>query len=233
MSNTPQSEPQKVLIEKLVEDFTMYPRSQVDGTTVERYTDALKSGSMFPAIRVDAKSMRIIDGFHRVAAHKKAGLKEIDAFLEKPRGESDFYRRAVAANNMHGRPYSKWDHKRIIARAKELGIKTSDIAIALRLPLDRLDKLTFEAGISQSSGLEIPLKTTIKHMEGKKLTPYQEEVNATLGGMRPTHYVNTVIKLLDADLIDWDNGVLVRLLHELQGKLFEKLPAEPLNAKGD
>jgi hypothetical protein len=222
MARMPQSEPKKISIELLIQDYTMYPRSQVDSTTVNRYIDALKSGAVMPPIRVDFKTKRIIDGFHRVFAHQRLGLKTIDAYLEKTRGEADFYRRAISANSIHGRPYCKWDHKRILARAKELGIEEKIIADSLRLPLDRLHKLQWEGGLS-STGKAISLKTTVKHMAGRTLTPYQEEVNQSLGGMRPSHYVNTLYKLLDADLIDWENTTLVVLLNQLSGLLTAKI----------
>jgi hypothetical protein len=60
-------------------------------------------------------------------------------------------------------------------------------------------------------------------MAQRTLTPYQEEVNKHLGGMRPSHYANTVYKLLDADLIDWDNTALVLLLVQLNNLLEKKI----------
>src|SRR3990172_8850015 len=53
----------------LVLDFTIYPRSSVDATTVSQYVLALQAGEQFPPIIVDRKTKRVVDGFHRVKAY--------------------------------------------------------------------------------------------------------------------------------------------------------------------
>ena len=62
---------QKMQAAQLVEDFSLYPRSQVDGSHVQRLSEALLAGETLPSIIVD-ESGRIIDGFHRRRAVMRA-----------------------------------------------------------------------------------------------------------------------------------------------------------------
>jgi hypothetical protein len=55
-------------IDRLVEDYRLYPRSEGGGATVEQLREALRAGAKFPPLRVCAKTLRVIDGFHRKAA---------------------------------------------------------------------------------------------------------------------------------------------------------------------
>src|SRR5919107_119421 len=54
---------QTLPIDRLVEDYRLYPRSEVDGATVEQFREALRAGAKFPPIRVCSKSFRVTDFF--------------------------------------------------------------------------------------------------------------------------------------------------------------------------
>src|SRR5919107_3592495 len=89
-------------IDELVEDYRLYPRSEVDGATVEQFREALRAGAKFPPLRVCSKSLRIIDGFHRKTAYEREHATHVLCSLEDVVDDIDLFRRAAAANAQHG-----------------------------------------------------------------------------------------------------------------------------------
>ena len=71
---------------------------------------------------------------------------------------------------------------------------------------------------------DVPLKHTIRHMAGKKLTKKQAVANKRLGGMNQMFYVNQVITLIDSDLLDTDNVELMKRIETL-AQLLQQLAA--------
>ena len=72
---------QKMQAAQLVEDFSLYQRSQVDGSHVQRLSEALLAGETLPPIILD-ESGRIIDGFHRRRAVMRAYGDEAEIEVE-------------------------------------------------------------------------------------------------------------------------------------------------------
>jgi hypothetical protein len=153
----------KIAIEELVEDYHLYPRSEVDGATVEEFREALRAGAKFPPIRVCSKSMRIIDGFHRKTAYERERATHVLCSLEDVNDDVDLFRRAAAANASHGRRYSVEDYATAVRLAKRLGLTREQISADLFLPLERIEKLE---RISAGRGHE-PLKRNLPSAGGK------------------------------------------------------------------
>src|SRR5919107_4258684 len=128
-------------IDQLVEDYRLYPRSEVDGSTVEQFREALRAGAKFPPIRVCSKTLRIIDGFHRKTAYERERATHVLCSLEDVADDRDLFRRAAAANASHGRRYSVDDYATAVRLAKRLGLTREQISADLFLPLDRVEKL--------------------------------------------------------------------------------------------
>lgn len=125
----------------LVEDYHLYPRSEVDGATVEEFREALRAGAKFPPLRVCSKSFRIIDGFHRKTAYEREHATHVLCVLENVVDEVDLFRRAAQANASHGRRYSVDDYATAVRLAKRLGLTREQISADLFLPLERVEKL--------------------------------------------------------------------------------------------
>src|SRR5919107_3857241 len=92
---------EKVPVEKLVEDYHLYPRSEVDLATVEEFREALRAGAKFPPLRVCSRSLRIIDGFHRKIAYERERATHALCSLEDVEDDRDLFRRAAQANASH------------------------------------------------------------------------------------------------------------------------------------
>lgn len=76
-----------VPLTEVVFDESIYPRSTVNAATVEKYAEAISVGDVFPAIVVESDSNRLLDGKHRLDAHRQLGLADIEVeFVDIPEG---------------------------------------------------------------------------------------------------------------------------------------------------
>ena len=211
---------------EVVLDYNLYPRQQVDAHHLREMREAHKAGTEFPPIIIDKKSKRCADGFHRVlTALKEDGEgAEIDVIEKTYRSEKAIFLDAMRYNANHGRALNSFDRAHAILVAGNLGIEDKAIAGALSVTLDRVESLRVTKS-AKSNGDLMPIKRTIRHMAGKKLTRPQVEANKKLGGMEPLFYVNQLCLLIETDLIDKENEQLVEGMKRLHGLLENALVA--------
>ena len=99
-------------------DERCQPRTGIDEATVARYVEAIQSGATLPPIEVvvsiKERPIWVIDGWHRVEAHKRLKRQSIMAIRHK--GElRDAIWRATSANATNGLQRSQADLARAIA----------------------------------------------------------------------------------------------------------------------
>lgn len=212
----------KVKVSDLILDFALYPRADVDAYNVSRLVEALEGGAMLPAIIIDGKSFRVIDGFHRVRAFLKVfgADYEIECEVRTYKNEKEMLLDAIRCNSHHGRAMSSYDRARAMSKALEFGAQESEIAEALGIVPDRLSKI-MEHRFSAASGKAGPqaLKCAVKFLSGKKLTKDQIAAMPKLGGWHALGYVNQVHLLIDNGMIDWANVPLMESLARLGEKI--------------
>lgn len=208
-----------VKLETLVRDFNFYPRTHVDSTHVTSIMQAMRSGSEMPPIKVDKKSKRIVDGFHRYEAHRKLGLESIAVEWVTCKDDQHLYALAVDANATHGRPFSPFDKARIRTRAEELGFTMDRVSQILRVPIESLNIQKEKAFATDEKGNIVPIKNTISWKAGQALTPRQVAANQKLGGMNAAFYANQLSELFEAELVDWSNEGLIQSLARLYAHL--------------
>jgi ParB-like chromosome segregation protein Spo0J len=205
----------KVKCGELVADYDFYPRSKVDSTSVQQIADAMEAGFEMPPIVIDKKSKKIVDGVHRVRAtmRTKGQDAEVEAIARSYANDGEMLLDAIRLNASHGNRLSPWDRTRCLLLAKEMSIAMGDLATALNTDINNLQTMMESLGTYRSK--PIPIKKTIRHMEGKKFTKAQREANEKLGGLNQTHYANQLILLIEADLLDTENPNLMERLHRL------------------
>ena len=212
----------KIKLSDLILDFALYPRADVDSYNVSRLVEALEGGAVLPAIIIDGKSLRVIDGFHRVRAFLKVFGPDymVDCELRTYKNEKEMLLDAIRCNSHHGRAMSSYDRARAMSKALEFGAQESEIAEALGIVPDRLSKI-MEYRFSAASGKAGPqaLKCAVKFLSGKKLTKDQIAAMPKLGGWHALGYVNQVHLLIDTDMIDWTNVPLMESLARLGEKI--------------
>lgn len=96
----------------------LYPRFEVDEEVVQRYRNSIDD---LPPVRLDEDN-RLIDGYHRLRAHRVEGEDEILAVVESVEDDSDFYKRAIEANTRHGHQLNREEKKSLARDLYENGI---------------------------------------------------------------------------------------------------------------
>lgn len=106
----------------------LYPRIEVDDTTVKRYQNAIDE---LPPIEV-SQDHKLIDGYHRLRAHRQEGRNEIEAIVTEVDGDDELFRLAVEANADHGLQLSNQEKKTIARNWKrDYGVSNGEIAESL------------------------------------------------------------------------------------------------------
>ena len=214
-------------IDDVVEDYRLYPRSEVDGATVEQFREALRAGAKFPPIRVCAKSFRIIDGFHRKTAYRREQATHVLCAVEEVVDDIDLFRRAAAANASHGRRYSVDDYATAVRLAKRLGLTREQISADLLLPLDRVEKLE-RISAGRGHGHAAPERNVPKPAKQSKL------VEKSMDTISQLTWTTSLLRCLREGHVNEGSEELRHQLEELSTALGEFLsrplkqePAQP------
>lgn len=214
----------KMKIGELVFDFDLYPRSDIDTHNIAYMSQAEDAGVKFPPVIIDKKSKRIVDGFHRVKMYRQ---KYDDNYkievIEKTYGsEKEIFLDAIRYNASHGKMLSRHDRMRCVLQSERMRLKIDDVASALSMTIEKINQLKAErVGELRVGGTiqSVPLKRTIRHMSGKRLTKKQSEVNEHISGMDQKFYVNQLVMLIESNLLDQDDEILFQRLHVLWQQL--------------
>lgn len=114
----------------------------IDGGTVERYTQALGNGEVFPAILVAETSstakLLIVDGNHRDEAHQRAEMKTIDCYVITGASSQAITMLTFEANTRHGLPSSEADRLHQALYLMDNGISAEEAARRLGLKVGTL-----------------------------------------------------------------------------------------------
>lgn len=109
---------------KFVED--LYPRNGFDNETVNQYRLNLDA---LPPITV-TKDMVLVDGYHRLLAHRIEGREEIDAeIIDIPKDQILW--EATQRNSMHGRQLTRSEKRRLARKFYQQSIVMKDISSVL------------------------------------------------------------------------------------------------------
>ena len=179
---------QMISLAKITIDDECQQRAMLIEETVEQYSDAMSRGDQFPAVELiqEGDVYWLTDGFHRVAAAKRAGLETIQANISQ--GEKrDAVWRSFAANSTHGLQRQRGATRRIIKQilqdpewAKTPMRKIArHVGCSESLVRKTRDELTaFGTQLPQSQG-EIEVKTA----DGREYTlPAQQQNRQTAHG---------------------------------------------------
>ncbi len=199
-----------IKVAELVLDFDFYPRNDVSAEHVSRLMDAIKMGVKLPPVIVDAKTKRVVDGFHRTRGYQKLNIEKIPADLREYASDAELYEDAVAANTAHGRPLDSYDLRRIIERMIELGFERGRIEEIVKIPAVKFDSLRRNSAVG-ASGRIIPLKRGLEHLQHTNLTDKQRHAVEGYGGMNAAFYAGQLTSLLENKMLKATPEVISRL----------------------
>lgn len=225
----------KLTVSELILDYDLYPRHQIDSQHASHIAEAIRAGSKMPPVVIDKVSKKVVDGFHRVTAHKRlhGPNAEVEVLEKSYKHEGALFRDAIKYNANHGRMLTTYDRTRCILFAKNLNITMEQIANDLQMTIgavgkltkSRVGKLQIIGKSGKTDNVVTPLKRTISHKAGECLTKEQSDVNQKLSGMSQLFYVNQLIMLVESSLIDTENRNLMEGLSAL-GKLLQPMVQE-------
>lgn len=209
----------KLPLAKLVEDLELYPRHNVDAMHVQSLHEAIVSGKTLPPIVADQKSKRIIDGFHRVRAYRRAlgenGTVEVELVAYK--SEADMKRDAVCRNASHGRRLDAIDRVRSVIMLRSSGFDDPDIADALNVSVKAVEKYSIRVattGLGADNGAvpgtsTITLKRSVAHMAGEKFTAEQSRAHSMMPGTTFDLIARQLRTAIDTKMIDLNDETVV------------------------
>jgi hypothetical protein len=216
----------------LVLDFSIYPRKEVDSQHASIIQEAIEGGAVLPPMVIEKKTKRVVDGFHRHRAYKRISGNDpefVVTCIEKTyTSEAALFLDAMRFNAEHGRALTKFDRTHCVLLAMQLHVPDKDIAKVLHINVDAVQKLTVDRTAYGTNGKQklTPIKRTILHKAGQKLTKEQVKCNGKLGGQEQGFYVHQLVMLIENELLDTENERLmeqIRHLYELlEGVLVAK-----------
>lgn len=208
----------EIKLSELILDYNIYPRREVDAHHAAIIQEAIEGGAVLPPMVIEKKTKRVVDGFHRHRAYRRISRNDsnfVVTCIEKTyRSEAELFLDAMRYNAEHGRALTKFDRTHCVLLAQQLEIADKDIAKVLHIQVDAVQQLVVDRSAYGSGGKQqlTPIKATIRHKAGQKLSKSQVECNAKLGGMNPSFYANQLIMLVQNDLINRkDENVIAKL----------------------
>lgn len=111
----------------------LYPRMKLDPTTVQKYAENLE---ILPSIEVNQHN-ELIDGYHRLTAHKKANAETIAITVTKTGSDVELLALACQRNAAHGLQLNDQDKRKMAIRlyASGTGMNEKEIATTLSVSL--------------------------------------------------------------------------------------------------
>ena len=211
---------------EIVFDYTLYPRNNVDEYNVRCIMNAILAGEKLPPALIDKKSKRVVDGVHRIKAYLRLDEDAKIEVIERDfKDDAAIFLEAMRLNADHGAKLDSCDRTHCLVVAERLKIPRDAVAGALHMPEEKLGTLRNNRLAKTANGLSIPLKRTMQHMAGRRLTKMQMGANERSGGMNQVFYANQLIDLIEAELLDKEDEKLLERLRHLHGLLDSLLAA--------
>lgn len=164
---------EQVQLADLVEDEAIYPRGTVSQIRVSDLCYALDAGAVLPPPVIDRSTNKIVDGVHRVRAHRKRLGDDgvIDADVQDFANEAAMLLASAHLNSLHGLPLGRYDQRVVHVRATQLGATDEEVADALGVTVTRMLQIVTREATSDDGA--VPLKRGMEQLGGAYITPEQ------------------------------------------------------------
>jgi hypothetical protein len=222
---------QEVNIADIVVDDALYPRVQFAWQTAYGYSEAMKTGVVFPPIALGKyrKKLYLVDGLHRLNAFKKLKRLTVSATIKSYGNREDMFVDAVRFNSNFGKPLTFEDKAKIYGTLKSYSIGDSEIEKLIHVPVDKFNTLASRQQ-SISNGKFATLPTVIaKAVENEQISEVDayKIVNSTprkdLMSKSALTALTSVIVLFENNLVPLNNSKVddacVKLNQLLQARL--------------
>jgi len=208
----------KVKCMELIKDWSLWPRyeaNDLDATNLLKLKEALRAGEVLPSIVVDKKSMRIIDGFHRVDAHLSVYGEnaEIEATFREFKNDIEMFMESARINTIHGLALTSKDKAHVVLTMRRKKVPKMKIAEVLGVTKDYVNQLLERRTATTANGTRIPLSRGASSLAGKVLTKKEENFARMSNGMLPIINARLLMNALNAEvpLTEKEIAVLLEL----------------------
>jgi len=200
----------KVSIGEVVFDETIYPRVGYNWQTGYDYSQSIVSGAKLPPITLALYRGKkyLIDGKHRLEAHKILKKKTISAEIFTGWSKERMFEESITRNIAHGKVLSPFEKRRIALKLKQMKYSSFKIGKLLNIPETKLEKFIAQRLINSITGEVISesiIKSAIKHSAGNT---YNESDFAKIQEDQQGFYSRDQIQMLD-ELIEIIEGGLI------------------------
>ena len=174
-----------------------------------------------PALIVDRKSKRVIDGFNRLTRALRYGGEgaTIEVCWRDYKSERDMLLDSFHLNSAHGLKFTTYDLARCITISEGFKLKPAEVAAALHLTVERLENIRLRKTALDSKGRLVPIKRTLAAFAGRRISAAQIEANRRAVGHHQVFLVNQVINLIEGGILDAEDETLLRRLEHLAALL--------------
>jgi hypothetical protein len=164
---------ERVALDTLVEDFTIYPRGSVSEVRVADLIYSIDAGEIPPPPVIDQATRKIVDGFHRTRAWRKrlGDNGTIDADVQEFADDLAMLNESASINRKQGLPLGRYDQRVVHIKAKALGATDDEIAATLGVTPTRLLQIVVREARSDAG--DVPLKRGVEHLGGAYLNADQ------------------------------------------------------------
>lgn len=205
----------KVQTKDVVVDKNLYPRNQSYWITEVKYAEALKSGARFPPIELAERNNQLvlIDGLHRLNAHKLNKADNIEANITKGLSDAEIFAKAVELNSRHGQTLSADEITKAILKFQKFGFKPITISELLSMRIEKIEPFIKKRTITDmATGETIVLKKPLQQVTSQQQVT--EVDTETLGGYSQVKLLADLITLFKNKWIQ-DTPQIKELIAEL------------------
>lgn len=205
---------------KIIEE--LYPRNSWSWQTAYSYAQAMEKGSVFPPIKLALydKEYILVGGRHRLEAAKQVQKgkekKFIQAIIVSGLTRDEIYQESVRDNIENGLPFSPLDKVKIIQKLQGMNVPISKISDLIRIPVDKMERLLLTKTTNTVSGKTLVLKSPLRNFAGVSVKDDVEEIQSHFTGTSQLNTINTLIDLIENDLIDWNNNTVIERFEYLR-----------------
>jgi hypothetical protein len=128
-----------VTIKDLKLDHDLTIRSEVSEKHVESLVEAIRAGCTLPPIVYERKTMRIVDGLHRVAAYTQLKREEIPAMPAAFEDDKEFFTISLSLNAKASKGLDAQEQLDAYEKATALGITDKEFCEAINVSEAYLD----------------------------------------------------------------------------------------------
>lgn len=212
-----------VEIKDIILEEEFYPRSTVYWQTSYIYAENMKSGAEFPPITLALinENLFLVDGKHRIEAHKLLKKKEIKAEVHTGWTRKKVFEEAIKRNMVHGRVLSPFERRRLVLKLRDWDYNNKQISELIQVPITKLNHFVGQRLVNSITG-EVIVKSAIKHKSNSSKEYQSQELidmevaQDSLSSKSQVSLLKQLLVLLENDLLDKANPKIKNLLTEIK-----------------